>query len=150
MKTQIEAIIKFSRSAETDQDWEKIDNHIQRLSKSNPNAAADFVLHFADDPDSRVRDTTATILEILDLEGSSILGEATEKMILQATEDEDVFASGRAATFLLKHAQNFFLKDEIELALEKFSNRVQANNWHEELKANIPNQKLHQLLIKSK
>lgn len=150
MKTQIEAVIGFSRVAETDQDWKKIDDYIQRLSKLNPNDAAKFVLPFAGDSDSRVRDTTATILESLDLEDSSILGQATDKMILQATNDEDVFASGRAATFLLKHLSNPFLKEEITPALDIFRKRTVDNNWREEIISNIPNESLHQLLIKSK
>jgi len=150
MKTQIEAIIKFSRIAETDQDWEKIDNHIQKLSKLNPNAAADFVLPFTDDSDSKVRDTTATILEILDLEDSSILGKATDKMIFQATNDEDIFASGRAATFLIKHKENPFLREDINEALEIFKQKVIEKKWQKELIDNIFNKSLHQLLIKSK
>lgn len=150
MRSQIETIIKLSRNAETDQNWEEIDQKIQKLTKIDPNAAGKFVLSFANDDDSRVRDTTASILEFLDLSDSTTLTEATEKMIIQATQDEDIFASGRAVTFLLKHAQNPFLKAEIEPSLENFSKRAITNNWQEELKANIPNQKLHQLLIKNK
>jgi len=147
MRTQIEAIIEFSRVAKTDRDWEKIDVCIQRLSKLNPNAAAKFVLPFSDDPDSRVRDTTATILEILDLEMSPILAEATDKMILQATNDEDLFASGRAATFLLKHEKNPFLTEDITPALKTFRSRTIDNNWKEKLLSDIPNKSLNKLLI---
>lgn len=150
MRSQIEAIIEFSKLAKTDQDWERIDKYIQRLSKLNQNAAAKFVLPFANDPNSQVRDTTATILEVLDFENSSILGEVTDKMISQATKDEDIFASGRAATFLLKHKENPFLKDDINQALESFQQKVVEKGWQEELIDNIPNNSLHQLLIKSK
>ncbi|MDD3998736.1 MAG: hypothetical protein PHR98_01360 [Candidatus Shapirobacteria bacterium] len=148
MRNQIEAIIEFSRLAKTD--WQKIDSYIQRLSKLNPNAAAKFVLPFSDDSNPRVRDTTAKILEVLDLENSPIVSQVTDKMISQTTNDEDIFASGRAATFLLKHKENPFLKEDINPALESFNRKVIEKGWQKELIENIPNNSLHQLLIKSK
>lgn len=147
MRTQIEAIIDLSRSAESDPDWKNIDNKIQRLTKINPDKTGKFVLPFADDNDSRVRDTTASILEFLDISDNIFLSQVTQRMILQATQDVNIFASGRAATFLLKHQQNPFLKDEILPALDIFVSRSVANNWRQELISNIPNKSLHQLLI---
>ena len=149
MSKKIEAILELSRKADTDQDWEKIDDNIKKLAEENPNEAGKFILQFTSDPDSRVRDTTATILEFLDL-SDNVLSEATKKMITQATTDSDIFASGRAATFLLRHSQNLSLKSEIEEALDEFLEWSTTNNWQEELISNIPNESLHQLLIKSK
>jgi hypothetical protein len=147
MTSRIETIINLSRNAENEHDWEKIDQKIQSLNDLDPNSAGKFVLNFATDQDPRVRDTTATILEYLDLNDPDFLTQATEKMILQAAQDEDIFASGRAATFLLKHSSSSLLAEKIQPAINIFSSRVRANNWRDELLENIPNEPLHHLLV---
>lgn len=147
---QVNEIIALSTKADNDQDWEKIDQQIQQLSEVDQNEAALIALKYASHANPQVRDTCASILEFLNISNSSLLKIINSQMIFQAIDDSDIFASGRAATFLLKHQENPDLKAEIEPALEKFFKRAIANNWQEELTANIPNEKLHQLLIKSK
>jgi len=147
MTSRIETIINLSRNAQTEQDWGLIDQKIQSLNNIDPNLAGKFVLNFSDDQDSRVRDTTATILEYLNLTDTNLLDEATKKMITQSATDDDIFASGRAATFLLKHSQHPQLQDIIKPAIKTFTDRAISNNWQQELIENIPNETLHQLFI---
>jgi hypothetical protein len=147
MRTKIETIINASREARTDQDWEKIDQQISALADVDPNQAAQVALAFVTDQDSRVRDTTASILTFLPIDDPQVMATSVNHMINMAKSDRDVFASGRAATFLLKHQENDEYKLSISQALYDFKSRAVINNWNQDLIQNIPNPQLHQLLI---
>lgn len=134
----LEELIRLSR--EENPDWDTINSLIIDLSKQpEPEKIAREALPLASDPDSKVRDTAASIIAELAIAPGDLLSQIISKMSEMVSYDPDIFASGRAATVLLRYAPS-------SPSLSEFKERALANNWKQELLNNIPNSQLHSLL----
>jgi len=133
-------LVKRLFDAACDEDWDLIDNNlILELSKVDGNKMAEELLVFAQDDNPNIRDIVATSLTVLKITDKQIRREAIDKMIVMATEDEEIFPAGRAAVFLLKNRRYVNLVGPIiNDAVGIFKERAQKNDWVEGLEDNIP------------
>lgn len=130
----------ISLSREENPDWDKINSLIIDLSQQpDPEKVAREALPLAGDPDSKVRDTVASIIAELAIAPGDLLSQIISKMSEMVSSDPDIFASGRAATVLLRFQPN-------SPSLTIFKQRVLDNNWKTELLANIPNPDFQNLI----
>lgn len=134
---QIREKIIIPASQAADDDWERIGQEIDSLQQlPDHNSIATELLKYINHDDSRVRDAVATSFEVLNINDLVIFEEVAAKMIHQATnEDEDIFAAGRAATFLIKHQDK---SDKISQAVISFKTMSSRKRWQSELIENIP------------
>lgn len=137
------------KCAHTD-DWDTVnDVLVPKIRFVGQEELSKLLLQRVTDPDSRVRDLVATGLTELNMWDSRIVDQAIKAMINMARNDADIFASGRAAVFLLKQLKKPYSKryaSVIEEALRAFYQKVIVNSWEEELIANIPGFELNDFL----
>ena len=129
-------IIEPSANAD-DVTWETINQEIESLKKlSDQNAVAKQLLDFTDDENPQVRDAVASSFAVLDITDANIFEKVANKMIFQATNPyEQIYACGRAATFLLN---NQLKSEKFVPALQTFKDNHQSADIKMDLIDNIP------------
>ena len=135
----IEQLVLSLIDAAKKEDWEKVDKQlIPQLAQVDGNQMAQNLFGHVNDEDPNVRDVIATGLAAFEISDNGIRKEAIDKMVVMATEDEERFPAGRAATFLLKYRQDRNFKSQVENALDVFKIRARQSGWTQDFRESIP------------